>query len=306
MDLIKMLLDFTQIAYGLTEEAAAELLTKKSEAGERELKPDAFEMLLEQDKSRVNTLKKAVDTTTIFNEAHAKATKEERRKMENALVNKFGITGEKLTFDQILTAIAEQKIPKTEDFSEDNIKKHPLFLQLENAQKAELEALKETYQNELIEREKAEKAKSTFGEVSGLVLNFFDELKPVLSTDATKATNQRNRFLHNLNGYEFEAVEGVKDDFVILGKDGKRLETVHGNRVTLKDFTRQRAEMEYDFAKQENKQNGGNNGGAGGAHGTVKVPANMDEYNAAILLATTSEARSDVHNAYTASGGVVD
>jgi hypothetical protein len=303
MEPIKMLLDFVAKAYGMTEAAAAELLTIKSEEGALTLKNEALNALLEQDKKRIEKLKSDVDKTQIFDDAFAKATDKINGKIEKKLVEKFGIKtdGKQLSIDEIIVAIAEKKAEKG-DLTEDIVKAHPTYIAMENAKANELNAVKSEFETKLKEIEKTERQKSVFSSVEKAALKHFNALNPVLSTDQVKAENQRKRFLQDFKDYEFEPIEGAADDFVII-KNGKRLENAHAQRITLADLVKQNAETQFDFAKQTEKQNAGVVDKAGNP---LKVPTNKDEFEDAIFAAKTAEERTQIRETYIAAGGTVD
>lgn len=301
MDVIKILLKYFATQHGITEEAAAELLLKKSEDGKQiatELSDEAAKILADKDKERVEKLKSNLDKTKIFDEAYAKARKEELGKVEKTLAERFQLDS-KLKLDELITAIAESKAPKGGELTDESVKKHPLYVSLERAKATELKELTDNHKAELDKMQKTQQKASVVSAVTKSAMGYFDSFNPVLSDDKVKATNQRNEFAKKFANYDYELIEGT-NDYVILGEGGKRLEDGHGNALTLEAFTRQLAEPIFDFAVQSPKGNSGNSGKAGGA---VKAPANEDEYNTAIFNANSAEERAEITTAWEASQG---
>lgn len=299
MDPIQIMLAYYAIQHGITEDAAAELLCEPSEDGNgvdrTKLKSDALGVLKTQDKVRVDKIKGSVDKTKIFNDAHAKAVKEERGKVEKLLAEKFELSRE-LELTELVDQIAAIKAPAGGELTEENVKKHPAFTTMEKTKTKEIEKLKTEYEAKLKDVETAQsKAKITKTALE-IIGGYFDDLKPVLPADATKAANQRKKFLKEFENYTYEPIDGSDKDFLIIGPDGKRLEDGHNNPLSLKAFTQREAEPVFEFAVQDDKGGPGNGGKAG--KGAVKVPTNEEEYNDAIFNATTAEERAAIADAY--------
>src|SRR5690606_34812449 len=100
--------------------------------------------------------------------------------------------------------------------------------------------------------------KELFGKVSKKALNYLDEMNPVLSSDPTKAANQKNWLLKELEGLDFQESD---DDFIPL-KEGNRLEDGHGHGINLKQYVQNTAKTLYDFKQADDRDNpppGGDN-----------------------------------------------
>lgn len=300
MEVITIMLKYFAKQHGISEDAAAELLciSEDGKTDRTKLKPDIAEVLIAKDKERVEGIKKDVDKTAIFNEAYDKATKDVRTKTEKALIKKYGLEDVKATtVEEVVEAIvskatADNKGGKLDD---EAVKKHPLYLSLERTKTEEVKQLEDKFKDDLakIETEKAREA--IFGTVTDKVLTYLDDLKPILPTDGKKAANQRADFAAKFKNYEYQPIEGAKDEFLILD-GGRRMEDGHGNPLTLKTLAENVANDYFEFAKQDDKGNAGNKGKAGA---TVTVPKNEEEFNQAIFNAATPEERAAVEAAYT-------
>lgn len=300
----EILLSFLAKQYGMTEEAAAELLYTKSEDDDTKtvLKENALQDLLAKDKERVKSLKSnALDKTAIYDEAYNDAKKKVLGKAEKALAKKYGIEGEDFKLNSLVEDIVAREtegLKGDNTITEDKVKKHPTYLALERTKAEEIETLTNTHQDEVKKIQADYLRTETLGTVKGKVLSFFDGLKPVLSKDATRAANQRNDFATRFNSFNYEK-DG--DKYLMLDSEGKRMEDAHGNPIYLDKFVEAEAAKLYDFKVQDPKGGAGN--GSGGASGgsKVTVPTNEDEYNMAIINATTSEEREAIVAAYEAN-----
>ena len=302
----KILLGYIAKQYSITEEQAAALLYQKAEEGDgldkTKIKDDALTTLLSKDKDRVTALKEAVDKTELFDQAYAKAKKEVTEATEKKLVKKYGVEDEKLKLDKLVDHIVTKQVEAATaegELTDDKIKAHPTYLALERTKAEEIETLTASHASKIKEIQDGHSALETVKTVKGKVLTYFDDLKPVLSKDGTKAANQRTVFANMFEDYEYQLQEGQTDPLVL--KDGKRLEDEHGNPVTLKSLVSNTAQQYYDFAVQDPKDGPGNGQGEGGGAGTTTVPKNQEELNTAIFNAKSTEERLQIADAYEAS-----
>lgn len=302
MDEKEILLSFLAKQYGMTEEAAAELLYTKSEDDDTKtvLKENALQDLLAKDTERVKTLKSnALDKTAIYDEAFNDAKKKVLGKAEKALARKYGIEGDDFKLNSLVEDIVAKEtegLKGDNTITEDTVKKHPTYLALERTKVEEIERLTNTHQDE-VKKIQADYIKTeTLGTVKGKVLSFFDGLKPVLSKDSNRAANQRTDFASRFDSFNYER-DG--DKFLMLDGEGKRMEDAHGNPIYLDKFVEAEASKLYDFQVQSPKGGAGNGDGSGGNGGSkVTVPTNEDEYYMAIINATSSEEREAITAAY--------
>jgi len=129
-------------------------------------------------------------------------------------------------------------------------------------------------------------------------------LKPILPKDAAKAEKQMELLVAELLKLEFNKTEDGKD--FILAKEGKPVEDAHGNRINFDTYVKSTAESIWDFEQGQQRQSSGNNNdgnGQGGAQGKWigKVPANEDEFIAAIGSAKDATERLAIADSYEAS-----
>lgn len=231
-------------AYKMTDDEVAELLNKSDE----EVNVDeTLGTLKQKDRDRVSLLQK-----NSFDEGYKKAEKREKNEFEKKLKTKFDIDSDKLgdeLIEEIFEATTSKQKTSKSSMTDDDVKKHPAFVQMENTFKKQLKEQKEDFENQIHTKENEYKKKETFGNVSKQALKIFESLNPILSSNPEKAANQKNDFVAKLNGYEYEVVEGK----VIISKDGAVLEDGHGNKIDFEKFVKSTAEQFYDFKVAESR-----------------------------------------------------
>lgn len=305
MNINEIMLAYLAKQLGITEDAAAELLYKPSEEDENKkvLREDALQTLLAKDQERVTAIKStAVDKTQIYDEAYADAKKKVLGKAEKALAKKYGIEGEDFKLDTLVADIVTKQTEGLKgdgQLTEDAVKKHPTYLALERTRNEELENLKTEYETQVKTIRADYEKTETLSDVKSRVLTIFDDLKPILSKTAVKAAKQRSDFAERFANYEYQKKEG-EEGYLVLDAKGKRVEDGHGNPISLDKLVEREASNFYDFMIQDPKGSAGN-GSEGGGNGKITVPTSEDEYNMAIINATSPEERQSITEAYTAS-----
>lgn len=304
-ELAQIFLAFIVKTHGISEEQAAELLYQKSEDGKTLDKDKVNTELLTQlesmDAERVQKLKDGADTTKAFEDGYKKAQKETLSKHEDSLRKEYGVTDTNLKGSELVKHIVQSASEGEKGkgkLTEDEIKKSPLYLQLEKERTEAVESVKTEYETKIQDLEKGWQRNQTLSTVKGKVINLLDGLNPVLPKVQTAATNQKNQFAGIFEKYDYQQ-DG--DSLLVLDKEsGKRLEDKHGNPIKFENLVKETAAEYFEFAKQDPKGGPGNeNGGAGGAG--ISVPKDEAEYNKAIFEAKTPEDRAAIQTAYEAS-----
>lgn len=286
----------------MAPESVAELLYKKSDDGAtltEEIQEDALNALLKLDSERVGKLKP--DTKTLFDNGYKKAQAEVSEKWEKMIREKFGIEADVTGEDLVMAA--HQMASKPPKQADDQVKAHPLYLQLEKKYQADLEAAKSEGQKALEEFKTGVERRNRLSAVQQEARKYLLSRKPVLSSDATKQENQIGLFLQQFEGYDFEPRE---DGGFLPMKDGKRIENEHGHPVDLKTLADKVADSYFDFQVQDAKGNGGNGNPPGGAGtGSGKAPASEEELWRAYNAAQTQEEKNAVMTAYEKAHGEI-
>lgn len=286
----------------LPTDKVAEYLYKKTDDGKltEEPNPEALAQLLALDQERVKALKEGAkgDGKTQFDNGHKKGLKDARDTLEKEIKAEYELESEAQGLELIKQVAAKLS---GSSIAEDKVKLSPVYLALEQKAKAEKAALVEEWEGKYNGLTTEHKQKETTRTIGGLLRSELNTLNAVLPEDKTKADNIVNLFVNNVLGkYGFESVEGVETPVPTL--KGKRVENAHGNAVNFNELAKQEAALLFNFQVQDPKGNGGNENGGKGGNG-FKVPANENEYNAAIFNAKTIEERAEITTAYEATNG---
>lgn len=204
-------------------------------------------------------------------------------KFEKNLVDAFGLENSSEKGIDLVKYIVQKHVADQggKQLTDDEVKRHPLFLDLEERRQKEIKEVEETWTskyNELntsIERgRKLETIKTKANEV-------LSGLNPILPTNEIARQNQLKNFFSVLENLDYQ-VEEDKGRIVIL-QDGSPLVDQHNNVISFDSFVKEKAQSFWDF-KEHN--GGGNNSGAGssgsGSGNSFIVPKNLDELTAFI------------------------
>lgn len=303
---LKLLVAYLAKVNGQTEDEVASLILEKKADGtydEDKVLDGGLDAILAKDTERVTKLK-GEDPAKKFTEGLNKGKKEALEGLEKQLREAYGVDEDsKLKGAELVKAVVEKtKAPlKAGDLKDDDVKKHPVYLQLEAAKNKALEDAKAEHEAKVKEIETGHAKKETLQGVKSEVFKAFDALKPVLSKDAAKAARSRERFAAQFEGYTYE--KQADGSYLIIDKDGKRLEDKHGNPKKLNDLVKETAEQEFEFVAQDPKGNGGNGGGGGTGSGGVKLPKTEEEFNEMVLNEPDPAKRAEISTAWEAAQG---
>lgn len=303
MNFEQILLSLVKAQLNMTEEQVAELLYQPSEenADEKVLKPDALQVLLDKDVARVAELRKTADTSEIFTQAYNKAKGEERSKIEKALATKYGVDKGEHNLENFIDAIITNSVNtqvSDKGITDDKVKAHPMFVQMEADFTNQITALKEAHTTELDKIKQGKIAETIAAGAVSTAMSYFSDLNPVLSKDANRAANQRNTYKGLFDQYDWEDQGEGKDPLPM--KDGKRLEDAHGNAINLKQLSFNLANQYFDLQVQTQKKSTNNNNDQDdqGNPGTITVPKDEDALAMALLEAEDSATREAIQTAY--------
>ena len=302
MDIKEILRGVLTTAYKMSDGKVTELLEKTEQE-------EILTAILEKDKERIKTY-----GTAQFQDGFKKAKKETLTDFEKSLREKFAISDDTLQGETLIESIVTAKIEEVKaatgssgkkgELTEDEIKKHPLYLSLEAQKTKAIEEANQSWEAKLKEQESTFKKKETFSSIKDLALNTISGGGFIFPEDATIAGNQKQWFLKDLENYDYEKTDN--GTFVI--KDGKRLEDAHGNAIKLDSFITTQAQAYFPIAKSNGGGNAGNNNNAGANGGNaganLQRPKNLEEL-AKITNDTTIpiEQRTKIVEEYNAANG---
>jgi hypothetical protein len=240
------------------------------------LKPDAVEQLLALDADRIKKLKDShkEDLTKMHDKGYSKAKAETLSEYEKQLREENGITEELKGTDLIKAIVAKNAKVEIDD---EKVKLHPAYINLER--KINNEYIPKTDYEKVNEEFKTFKSQIEKAEVEAVVkqdaLKVFRSLKPVLSKDQVRATNQEIDFVSKMTAYQFDVQ--TDGNHIVKEADGKRKETANGHPVNFADFVKSEASKFFDFEQQGDKGNAGNGNGTG-TGASITLPATEKEY----------------------------
>ena len=272
IDLLKGVLTKT---LNMTEEELTALLFEPAGDDSKELvlKDDALNLVLDRDTSRVDNIKKSTKPDKKALQAeYDKGAFKAIEKLEKSVKELYDVESDSQGLDlvkEVVNAVSESKAQITED----DIKKHPLYRDLEKNRvpKNDLEKV----QTEFDQFKSNMERNTRLGRVKSDALVIRNSLKPIISQNADVAQTRQDDFLRKFDDYDFELDD--EGNHLVM-KDGSRVEDGHGNPVKFQDFAANIARKCYDFQASDSAGNAGNrNNGQGGSQ-HIQVPKSKDEY----------------------------
>lgn len=239
-------------AYKMQDGDIDEILNSSEDDGQE----TALTSILDKDSARITALKKPKEGQT-FQDGYAKGKKEVLSNFETELKEKFDIESDAQGLDLVDAVLATKvKAGKPKDLTDDDIKRTPVYQNLEKASKKALTDKETEFNNKLSEVEKGFKKNQTFQTVGERAITALEALNPVFSANPKVAATQRKTFLDQFKEFEFEIGQ---DNRILVSKDGKLLEDKHGHSLDFDNLVKERAAEHFDFKAN----NGGTNSGNG-------------------------------------------
>lgn len=291
-ELKKLFLEFLSKTLKKDKAAVASLIYNDDES---ELRPDALDTLIQEQTTFIGTLKTGGKAK--FDDGYKKGQKETMEKFEKEIKDQFDIDSDAQGLDLIKEIVTSVESAKGDGkpITDDEIKKHPLYLDLSKKLK-KAEADKKAEIDAEVAKVKGEwNREKVLSKVKKAALELIEADKPIaLSSDAEKAKTQRTKqdklLLSELSDYNFE-LQGEGDDerIVVLKKDGTLLEDDLGHAIEFTALVKEKAGNIYDFQASEPRDNppGNKKPGTGnpppppsGKKYVLKKPANYEEWSA--------------------------
>lgn len=235
--------------YKLDEQGVASL---KEEDGS--FKDDAIDFLIKQDAERVATLRGDVDKVKA--ERYSQGKREALEALEKELRDEFGVKTTDARGKELVKAIVAARIQSATTLTDDQVKAHPLFLELEK----HTAALPKTIEEKV--REAEEKVRSEFKAerdqrtVLSKATATFKAMNPVLSKNEVVASAQLSLLENAVKSGKYQLVEkdGEIVDIVPMKADGSgRLEDAHGHPVKFETHIKELASRMYEFHDSDDR-----------------------------------------------------
>jgi len=243
---------------------------------------EAEKLILEADATRVATLTKPKEGQT-FADGHKKGTKEALEKLEKSVKEKFGVEAD-VTGLELIEKVIEEKTAgaggaKPKDLTDDDVRKHPAYINREKELNRALKDQETDYKTQLSQKDTEFTRKETIGKAQAKAMEVLEGLKPVYSKNPTIAQNIKNTFLQSLTGYDFD----ITDSGITIMKDGKVVTDSHGNNLSFDELVKTNAGSYFEFQNNNGGANGGNDnndhqqGGGADYPAGISKPKNLDE-----------------------------
>lgn len=263
--------EFKYIATKLLNLTEDEVVSKFFDGDE--LKATAADELLSVVETKIKAAKQV--EVEAFNKGFKKAEAKYKSEAENTIKEVLGIEitdGEDLS-EAVTKWHAESKKTKT-TLTDDDVKKHPLYRQLEKERVPKEEHEKmlaefDSYKSQAAKRE-------VLAQIKPKVWGVVTQMNPKLPTDTKVAETYRNMFLNSFDEYDYQ----IENDDVLILKDGKRVEDSYGNPLKFHDFVKANATNYFEFNKQQATGGAGNKNEqpvTGGVN--TPMPKSWDEFN---------------------------
>lgn len=202
--------------------------------------------LLNEDAQRVSLLKgQNADNKDSFNQGYAKGKKESLERFEADIKTEYGLDSASMGIDLIKEVTAKAGAASgSGEITEDVVKKHPTFLQMERDFKRQLTDKETEYTGKITDLENASKRNETFYGVRQKAVDLLGTFNPIEAKNPTVAATHRNMFVEALKAYDFEK---QPDGSYLVLREGKREQDQHGHAVNFDDIVKTIAGNFYEF-----------------------------------------------------------
>lgn len=265
IDVSKLLKGILANAYKKADGEIDELLNSSDENAQETI----LSTILSWDKERIDKAKTPPKGQSGA-EQYARGKKETMEALEKTIREQYELEGDEtkdLTGMDLINHVVTSKVKtagKPPAMTEDDVRKHPVFVNAEKAHKKALKDQETEWQGKVTGLETAQKRAGTLATVGTRAWDAAMALNPAIPKTQAVADTTKANFLKEFEAFDYDIQPDGKT--ILLMKDGKVHTDAHGHNVTLDDFTKATAAKYYEFAAN----NGGgspNNGGAGGAGG---------------------------------------
>lgn len=297
----EVLIGLASTSFKLDEQGVAAL--KEADGS---FKDDAIDHLIKLDAERVATLRG--DSEKRAADSYSRGKRETMEELEKSLKEEYGVKANDVKGKDLIKAIIAEKAGTANTLSDDKVKTHQLYRQLEE-HAANLEKATEAKVKETEERIRAEfNSVRDTESVLGKAIAIFKEMKPILPKNEEVARNQMSLLEQFVKGHKFQVTkdkDGNVTDIVPMKEDGTgRLEDSHGHAVKFDDLIKGGARKFYEFDDAQRKTGAPNPNSTGGTDktgddGDVYAPKNMAEYaqlHAQIMQSYTGAERREQLN----------
>lgn len=237
-----------KLSPNITDEELNEILYTV-EGEEKKLKDGFSDEIIKIMEGKIQSVK---DSTKEEKENfYKKGQKEKAQELEAKFKEMTGIESDGL-FDELVQAHIEQTGKKSK-LTDDDVKKHPLYISLEKERiaKADYDRLSEEFNNYKSNVSRNE----LLSKINDKAWNIVESNKPKKPENTVVFENLKKSFLGVLGSYNYE-ING--DTIVVLDKDGKRLEDNLSNAIDFDKFVKSNADNWFEWNVTDARDGSGN------------------------------------------------
>jgi hypothetical protein len=207
-----------------------------------------FSKILELDADRIRKYKGDNDSQ------YKRGIKEGAEKIEDSLREKYELDSELKGVD-LVDHLVVKKIEEAKTAGTKDITKHPEYIKLQVSIEKQLKDRDKEWETKLIEKERDFNKAKLFEKVRNHALSNLEARKPILSEDPRKAQKWKDTYLNELRQGNYME-DG--DTIIVLGQDGKPLQTDHGKTITFDDYEKEIADQYFEYPVSEQRSSPGN------------------------------------------------
>ncbi len=207
-----------------------------------------FSKILELDADRIRKYKGENDSQ------YKRGIKEGAEKIENALREKYELDSE-LKGVELVDQLVVKKIEEAKTAGTKDITKHPEYIKLQVSIDKQLKDRDKEWETKLVEKEKEFNKAKLFEKVRDRALTNLESRKPILSGNPRKAQKWKDTYLNELRQGNYME-DG--DTIIVLGQDGKPLQTDHGKTISFDDYEKEIADQYFEYPVSEQRSSPGN------------------------------------------------
>lgn len=241
----------------------------------------ALETLKQKDVDRIKVFADA--KTAAHEKGYSKAKGEVLATLESDLKGKHNVTSDKKGIELVeeIISIVSQKKSGSADPTDDQIKRHPLFIALQLDKDKEVKAVKTEMQKKIDDAENNFRKKATFDTVKEKAIAELEELGAIESDVPSIRDYHRGVMLRELEQYEYENMD---TDSPIIKKGGELLTDDHSKTISFKELLANTAKKMYKFQAAEDRSSGGDNPKSKGQVSkiVIKKPKTEAEFQATL------------------------
>lgn len=207
-----------------------------------------FSKILELDADRIRKYKGDNDSQ------YKRGIKEGAEKIEDSLREKYELDSELKGVD-LVDHLVVKKIEEAKTAGTKDITKHPEYIKLQVSIDKQLKDRDKEWEGKLIEKEKEIIKAKLLEKVDKRALTNLESRKPILSEDPRKAQKWKDTYLNELHRGNYME-DG--DTIIVLGQDGKPLQTDHGKTITFDEYEKEIADQYFEYPVSEQRSSPGN------------------------------------------------